>query len=120
MDYTDKCPKPIPIGLQKFAYQCEPITMEPIHGAISIRGYKPSPAGKEPYPNEEKDKVAYYDLKIERFTGNAITLSLIKSFIDGSEEIFLTTVSFSDLANRLFENNPANNWKHAAPVKQFI
>ncbi len=119
MDYNEKCPKPIPIGRQKFAYQCENINIQPIHGAMDIRAYTPHNGGKEPYPNTENDIIEHYDLKIERFTGNAISLCLTKKFKDGSEEIFLTNVSFADLVNRLFESHPANNWKNDAPTKQF-
>lgn len=119
MDYNEKCPKPIPIGRQKFAYQCENIVLEPIHGAISIRAYKPHNSGKEPYPNEEKDIIEHYTLQIEKFTGNVMSLCLTKKFIDGSEEVFVTNISFSDLANRLFENNPASNFRNEPPIKQY-
>lgn len=119
-NYSDRCQKPIPIGVQRYAYQCENIALEPIHGAISIRGYIPFKGGKEPYPNDEKDVIEYYDLRIERFTSNAIEVSLLKRFKDGTEYLYLTNVSFSDLANRIFEGNPANHWFRPAPKKEFL
>lgn len=119
MDYTDKCKRPIPIGIQRYAYQCENIVIEPIHGAMSIRAFVPHGKGKEPYPNPEQDKIEHYQLEVRRFTGNAIELVFTKKLKDKSEEIFLTNVSFSDLVNRVFENKPANNWVNEAPVNHF-
>lgn len=119
MDYQEHCEKPIPIGNVRYAYQCENISMQPIHGAIDIRAYVPFNKGKEPYPNDEKDVIEHYDLKIERFTANSMTLSFIKKFKDGREKQYMTTVSFAGLVNTLFENNPANVWEREAPVKKF-
>jgi hypothetical protein len=119
MSYVEECDPPIPIGRQKFAYQCENIALEPVAGSISIHAYIPSERGKEPYPNAEKEKVQHYELKISRFTANAIEISFTKRFKDGSEDLYLTNVSFSQLVNQLFTGNPANVWKHEAPVKQF-
>jgi hypothetical protein len=119
MDYTDKCEKPIPIGKQKFAYQCENIVLEPLFGTMNIRGYKPYQGGKEPYPNAEKELIEHYDLKIEKFTGNSMYVTLTKKFKDGSEQLVLTNVSFSDLVNRIFEGNPANFINHEAPINNF-
>lgn len=118
-DYKDKCEKPIPIGKQKFAYQCENIVLEPLFGTINIRGYKPHQGGKEPYPNAEKELIEHYDLKIEKFTGNSMYVTLTKKFKDGSEDLVLTNVSFSDLVNRIFEGHPVNFIKHDAPIQQF-
>ncbi len=117
--FLKKCNKPINIGMQRYAYQCETVVMEPIHGAISIRGYIPHGRGKEPYPNPEKDLIEYYELKIERFTQNAITLEFRKKFKDGSEELYYTNTSFSMLVNTLFEGGEANFWKTDPPVKRF-
>lgn len=117
--YQEKCPKPIPIGVQKFAYQCEDLTLEPLFGTINIRGYIPFKGGKEPYPNLEKDIIAHYDLKIGRFTSNALEITFVKRFKDAGEEIYSVTVSFSDLVNRIFGNNPANVWKREPPVIPF-
>lgn len=119
MDYSEKCKQPIPIGIQRYAYQCENIVIEPIHGAMSMRAYVPHGKGKEPYPNPEADKIEYYQLEIRRFTGNAIELLLTKKFKDKSEEVYLTNVSFSDLVNRLFTNNPANVWTNESPFTHF-
>lgn len=117
--YIDKCEKPIPIGKQKFAYQCENIVLEPLFGSINIRGYKPHQGGKEPYPNAEKELIEHYDLKIEKFTGNSMYVSFTKKFKNGTEEMYMTNVSFSDLVNTLFEGKPANVFKREAPIQQF-
>jgi hypothetical protein len=117
--YNNECHPPIPIGVQRYAYQCENIVMEPIHGAISIHAFVPRNGGKEPYPNKEKDQIDHYELKIEKFTGNSISLLLSKRFKDKSEEVFLTNVSFADLVNRLFTGHPANHWINNAPVDRF-
>lgn len=119
MTYEEKCKKPIPIGIQRYAYQCENIVMEPIHGAINIRAFVPHGGGKEPYPNPEKETIDYYQLEISRFTGNSLEICFTKKFKDKSEEIFLTNVSFSSLINTLFENSPANHWTNEAPKNNF-
>lgn len=118
-DYVDKCEKPIPIGKQKFAYQCENVVLEPSFGSIIIRGYKPFKNGAIPYPNDEKELIEHYDLKIERFTQNSMYVTLTKKFKDGSEKLILTNVSFSDLVNRILEGNPVNIIHHEPPTKQF-
>lgn len=116
IDYVEKCPKPIPIGKQEFAYQCEGVVLEPIHGSISIRGYVPYKGGSKPYPNPEKDTIEHYTLEIGRHTQNAIEVRFIKKFKDGSEDLFLTTLSYSDLVNLIFGDQPANIIHHNAPV----
>jgi len=117
--FIENCPPPIPIGVQRYAYQCENFSMEPIHGAISIRAYPPGRGGKEPYPNPEGDKVEYYQLKIERNTSNAFSIVFEKIFKDGSKETYLTGCSFSQLVNTLFEGDGANIFKSEAPIKRF-
>jgi hypothetical protein len=119
MDYQEKCQKPIPIGKQLFAYQCENVSMEPVSGSINIRGWKPFKSGKEPYPNDEKELIDYYDLRIGRFTGNSIEIFFTKNFKDKSQELYLTNVSFSELVNRLFAGHPVNIWKNEPPVNRF-
>ena len=118
MSYKDKCHAPIPIGKQKFAYQCENVSFEPVAGKINIRAWIPSGRGKEPYPNEEQDKVAYYNLEIGRFTANAIEIIFTKRFKDGAEETYLRNVSFAQLVNEIFLDHPANIWINEAPVNQ--
>jgi hypothetical protein len=118
-DYKDSCQPPIPIGKQRYAYQCENVFLEPIHGAISIRGYKPFSGGKEPYPNREKDQIDHYDLKIEKFTGNSITIEFTKTFKDKRQEEYMTTVSFAQLVNLLFTGQAANVFIKAAPINKF-
>jgi len=117
-DYTEECTPPIPIGRQKFAYQCENIVIQPLHGSVNVRAFIPK-GGKEPYPNSEKDKVEYYELIIERFTGNSISVEFIKHFKDKSEEQYSTNMSFSSLVNLLFTGHPANVWTREAPVNHF-
>jgi hypothetical protein len=119
MDYIEKCPRPIPIGKQKFAYQCENIVIEPLFGSANLRAFIPHNAGKEPYPNDEKDLVAHYDLKIEKHTANSIGVSLTKKYKDGSELVYDTTMSFADFANQLFTNFPVNLFRNEAPPKPF-
>jgi hypothetical protein len=117
--YVEKCPKPIPIGLQEFAYQCETVVFEPIHGSISIHAFVPHNGGKQPYPNTEKDSIHHYELKIGRFTQNSIEITLTKTFKDKSEDIYTTNTSFSDLVNSLFAGGPANVYKHEAPINNY-
>lgn len=117
--YTEKCAPPIPIGIQRYAYQCENIVISPINGKMNMRGYVPDGRGKEPYPNPEKGKVEHYELEIARFTGNAISITFTKTFKDKSEETYQTNVSFSQLVNLLFEGNPANIWVCGPPVNRF-
>jgi hypothetical protein len=118
--YREHCNNPIPIGKQKFAYQCENISLVPVIDSINIRGWVPFKGGKEPYPNEERDKIDSYDLRIGRFTGNSMEIILTKTFKDRSREVYLTNVSFSDLVNRIFTGNPANIFQEEAPVNQFL
>lgn len=114
--YHEKCPQPIPIGKQRYAYQCENVVFEPIHGKISIRGFVPHNGGKEPYPNPEKSTIDHYELTIGRFTGNSIDVTFTKRFKDKSERIYTTNVSFAVLVNLLLEGGPANVWDREAPV----
>ena len=60
--YTEKCAPPIPIGVQRYAYQCENIVISPINGKMNMRGYVPRGGGKEPYPNAEKENIEHYEL----------------------------------------------------------
>ncbi len=116
--YVEKCPKPIPIGKQNFAYQCENVIFNPKHKGIEVFGCIPHNGGKEPYPNPEADKIEHYRLEMMKFTSNSIELTLTKRFKDGSEEVYTTNTSFSILANLLFEGGPANVFKHdPAPHK---
>lgn len=117
--YTEELEPPIPIGRQKYAYQCENFVIEPLSGSANIIAWPPRGGGKEPYPNPEGDKIKTYHLKIERFTSNSMTIDLIKKFKDGSEIHYQTTVSFSDLANRLFTGSPANVFSHEPPPQKF-
>lgn len=117
--YIDKCPKPIPIGKQKYAYQCENVIIEPFFGSVNIRGYIPHKSGNEPYPNQEKDIISCYDFKIDKFTDNSMEVSFKKKFKDGKEELYVTNMSFSDLVNTIFEGNPANIYKPEAPFNKF-
>ena len=117
--YVKVCHRPITIGIQKFVYQCEPIVFSAAHGETIIRGFIPSNKGKELYPSQEADRIKHYELKIRSFTGDVIELHFTKVFKDKSQEEYLTTVSFSDMVNRLFAGNPANIWKHNAPEKSF-
>lgn len=119
MDYTENCERPIPIGNQRFAYQCENISIEPVRNAVSIEGYIPRNKGTEPYPNAEADLIDKYELKIERHTGNSMAISFIKKYKNKAEKEYLTQVSFSDLVNRLFEGHPANVWERTAPTIKF-
>lgn len=117
--YIEECPKPIPIGKQKFAYQCEDIVIEPLFGSANIRAYPPGNRGKEPYPNPEANLIQHYEIKIERFTGNSISLTLTKKFKDGATEVYHTNTSFSLLANSLFEGSPVNFFKEDPPMSNF-
>lgn len=119
MDYTEKCDKPIPIGTQRYAYQCENISIEPVRNAVSIEGYIPSNKGKEPYPNIEAELIEKYEIKIERHTGNSISVSFVKRYKDKTQTEYLTTISFSELVNRIFKGFPANVWRREAPFNPF-
>lgn len=118
--YTDKCPRPIPCGIKKFAYQCENIIIEPSHGNASIRAYIPAETGKEPYPNEEKKEIRHYELKIEKFTQNSISVCFEKVYKTGQKKTYHTTLSFSDLVNIIFENNPANIYNQEPPASTYM
>lgn len=117
--YVEKCPKPIPIGNQEYAYQCENVFFEPIHGKINIRGSVPHNGGKLPYPNPEAKAISHYELEIGRFTGNSIEITFRKHYKDKSEDIFTTNTSFSVLVNTLFTGGPANIYKHEAPLHHY-
>ncbi len=117
--YVHECQPPIPIGRQRYAYQCENVILSPINGKINIHGHAPFSGGKEPYPNPEKDIVDHYELEIARFTGNSIEVTFTKFFKDKSEEVYSTNVSFSQLVNLLYTGNSANVWKRNAPVNNF-
>jgi len=108
--YQEKCHKPIPIGKQEYAYQFETVCLDPIQDELNIRGWKPQRRGKYPYPNSEIDKVKHYDLRISRSGDNKVDIYFVKKFKDQSEEVFTTTISFSDMVNRLFEGHPTNHW----------
>lgn len=120
MDYQKRQERPIPIGKQDFAYQCEDVFFDYLKDAVFIKGYKPSGRGKQPYPNEEIDLVEEYELKISQFTSNGIEVVFKKKYRDGRTGMYLNTISFSDLVNRLFEGHPSNSWTVDAPLrKQF-
>ena len=119
-NYQEKCGKPIPIGKQEFAYQCENVALDPVAGAIVITGWIPSKRGAKPYPNEEQADIEHYQVKLSRFTQNAIEVQFCKRMKDGSEVLYLTTLSFSDVVNRLFEDHPAVVYDRVASVSAFI
>lgn len=118
--YKKDHPKPIPIGKQEYGYQCEDVFFDftKMHGKVIIDGYAPSRGGKYPYPNEEKEEVEKYELEL-RHRYNGIEICLQKVYRDGRIGIYITTVSFADFANRLFEGHPASSWIRE-PMKQII
>lgn len=101
-----KFDKIIPVGKQRFAYQCENISL-----VMNISGSIPSQIGSEPYDNDEKNVLrAYgqYEFEIFRHTGNSMIVNLRKFYKDGKVELFTTTMSFSDLVNQVFNNCECN------------
>lgn len=118
--YKKKHPKPIPIGKQEYAYQCEDLYFDfsKMHGSILIDGYAPGRHGKFPYPNEERKEVDKYELEL-RHQYNGIDVTLQKKYKDGRIGFYTTFLSFSDLVNRIFEGYPANSWIREAPEKMF-
>lgn len=120
MTFIEKLRKPIPVGRQDFAYQCENISIEPSFGEMLMRGYVPFKGGKEPYDNLEKDSIEHYELNLKRFTGNSLSVSLLKKFKDGSEVEYDTTMSFSFLVNRIFDGLPVTMYEKSPPRKDFL
>lgn len=111
-------PKPIPIGKQEYGYQCEDVFFDftKMHGKILIDGYAPSRHGKYPYPNEEKEDVEKYELELQH-KYNGIEVCLKKMYRDGRIGIYITSISFSDFVNRIFEGHPASSWIREAPIQ---
>ncbi|PLW90002.1 hypothetical protein [Mucilaginibacter sp.] len=105
---TLKFNKIIPIGRQEFAYQCENVGTPCI-----ITGSIPHNNGSQPYPNEEKELIRQYgsyEIRIERFTGNSLTVSLFKNMKDGSVKCYQTSMSFAQLANQIFAGVEVNEY----------
>lgn len=99
---------PIPDGERTFAYQ-----EEPTRTVLVLRGHPPFRRGKEPYLNDEQDKISGYELRIENHTQNCllVTLSKIRSDIreqriENGEAIirenFQFGISFAELVNKIF------------------
>ncbi len=99
----------IPIGKQEFAYQCENVNT-----VCSITGRVPTSGGVQPYPNGEKDQFDKYDLRIIKFTSNALTVELVKYYSHENQMqhrkkgelirsiTYQATMSFAQLVNQIF------------------
>lgn len=118
--YKKKHPKPIPIGHQEYAYQCEDVIFDftQMHEKVLIDGYAPSRRGKFPYPNEETKEIDKYELELSRCY-NGIDVTFKKKYSDGRIGIYITKVSFSDFVNRIFEGHSAKSWIREAPKEHF-
>lgn len=95
-----KFQKIIPVGKQRFAYQCENASVVfKLEGSIPYRG------GNEPYENSEKDQLRdyhQYDFEVFRHTANSIIVNFRKFYKNGKVELFTRTMSFSDFVNQVF------------------
>jgi len=113
MSYIEKCPKLIPIGKQKFAYQCENMNFGTQgERKFFITAFTPKGGGAEPYPNPEANEILTYELSIERFTQNSIQVEFTAKYRDGSTKVYSTNTSFSLLVNSIFEGGSANLFVH--------
>lgn len=119
--YKENHPKPIPIGKQEFAYQCEDVFFDftKMHNKMLIDGYAPSRGGKEPYPNPESNEIEKYELELKH-SYNGVEVTIKKQYRDGRVGFFTCFMSFSQLANRLFEGHPASSWVREAPKSTII
>jgi len=119
--YKENHPKPIPIGKQEYAYQCEDVFFDftSMHGKMLIDGYPPTRGGKLPYPNPEAGDIEKYELELSHCY-NGVDVTLRKKYRDGRTGICTGFMSFSQLVNRLFEGHPASSWIREAPKKSII
>ena len=101
MSDNKKFEKIIPVGRQRFAYQCENIGLVmKMVGNIPYRG-----SGSEPYPNEEKAllrEYGQYEFSVHKHTANSMIVELRKYYKDGKIELYWATMTFSDFVNQVF------------------
>lgn len=125
MDSIKKFEKIIPVGEKTFAYQCE--NVDPI---LVLKGSLPFRSGREPYENEEKDKVSGYELRIHKHTSNSIVIELRKYRSDVVTQriahgkainyvSYIFTTDFAFLVNQIFKNVEVNEYhdREAFPVQ---
>lgn len=114
--YKVKHPKPIPIGHQEFAYQCEDVLFDFLrtNDTLFIKSWRPTRSGKLPYPNDEIDMINEYELELKR---HYCTIEIVfkKKYKDGRIGFYVTNISFSQFINRLFEGHSASSWIRSAP-----
>ena len=113
----------IPIGKQQFAYQCEDVS-----SVCVISGRMPSNNGVLPYPSKEKEEFDEYELRISRFTSNALMVELIKFPSHNNKRAnrregkllqkitYQVTMSFSDLVNQIFKNVEVADYEEIVPI----
>jgi hypothetical protein len=104
-----KIGKMIPIGVQKYAYQC--IGMNDFIAKIEA-DINSLNRGGLPYPNTEMNEILRYELEIKRFTSNAIEIYFQKVYKDGSKIGYLLTTSFEEFVNQIFNNKEVNVFHH--------
>lgn len=108
-----KFEKIIPVGKKDFAYQCENVDT-----ICAIRGSIPRGGGVQGYLNDEKDRIKGYELRIQKFTGNSLTVTLTKFRSDIrkqrerqgyaiTEEKYQIGMDFAELVNQIFRGKEA-------------
>jgi len=117
----------IPMGKQEFAYQCEDVS-----SICVISGRMPRNNGALPYPSKEKEDFDEYELRISKFTSNALMVELIKFPSQANRmanrregklvrsKIYQANMSFSGLVNQIFKNVEVAEYQEEIPIPQSV
>lgn len=109
MSFVKNCEKPISINTpEKYAYQCPDIN---INSELEVIAFIPRP-GLEPCTIKDKEDIKEFEFKITKHTGKALSICFTTHFKSGKEKTYATTLSLTELVNRIFENHEANYFEY--------